>query len=216
MTDFLNQPALEEAIQEKIDATLEKTVAEAVRDALHEYSDIGKSIKSAVKEAFVVEDFDLPKYNENIKRIVRDLVAKQTNDAAAQLEETLAEIIEPLPAEIKLSEIIKRFVEEEGINEDGYGEMTLIVEDDHKYGWHEIYWDSDANEDKRSCKYRMTVNKDGAILSGSAGFRGDFDKKQPYFFGRAHGVEQLMISLYCNGTKVIVDEDDCETSFEPY
>ena len=230
MSDILNHKALEEAItktvaeklsseamMKQIEETLEKTVNSAVESALRSFSDVGKEIEKAVKESFQVEDFNLPRYNENVVRIVQGLVAKQTNEMHKHLETQLAEILEPVPEEIKLSEILATFIKEhmDYIDHTGYEhEISFHIEENDRYGWTEVYFDMNSDVSPRDCDVNLTISRNehsaGTVIGGCGRYLGKFNRQEPCFFGSHAGFDRLLLGMYSAGTKVIIDEDDCD------
>ncbi|KZL25653.1 hypothetical protein [Pseudovibrio sp. Ad37] len=231
MTGILNHDALEEAIKKTIaeklssqtmmkiiEETLDKTVKDAIESALRSYSEAGKAITAAVESALKVDsDLGLPSYNETILRLLRPMVEKHVNKTGQdKLKEEMENLFASAPDEIRLSKLIEEFKEGELHKEEWEsGEISLHVEESD-YGYTHIHFDKEENQDKYRCDYQIDIDKDGKVYAAQAGrYQGKLDKETPILFGRGYGFQKLLLNLYANGSKLIIDEDHCELSYGP-
>jgi hypothetical protein len=228
MSDILNHSALEAAIKtlvaeklssaammEQISAALDKAVASAINDALRPYSATGKVISQAIEQSLQVDaDLGIPAYNETVKRIVRAKVDEHVNSSGRDmLQAELDEMFDTAPAELKLSELIKKFKETDLYKDDWEnGEISLHVEQSSG-GYRFIYWDEACDTPKHRCTYNLHIDKEGKVFSGKLGYGTDVKKATPLFFGAKHGFSKYLLNLWACGTRLIVDEDDCDLHY---
>ncbi|WP_310620908.1 hypothetical protein [Flexibacterium corallicola] len=230
MTDFLNHNALEhaikttvaeklssEAMMTKIESELDKTVSSAIHAALRPYSDTGKAITKAVEQALQVDgELGLPSYNETILRILRPLVQEHVDRIGQdKIKEEMEGLFARAPEEIKLSKLVEEFKETELHKEEWEnGEITLIVEEWHPDHFH-IYLDTIEGTEKRRCNYRIDVRSNGEVSGAELDYKGKLNKDTPVYFGKGHGFKKLLMNLYACGSKLIIDEDECDPSYGP-
>ncbi len=207
-------------LKQKIETVLDETVNKAVSNALKTFSPAGKTISEAIEKALQVDpDFGIPSYNETLKRMIVPIL-EQRLDAIGQgtIKEEIEQILERAPEEIKLSELVEKFKESAlGYKEEWEsGEITLIVEEsDELDGYFNIYLDDEENTRQHSCSFVIRTKEQGRVWSGKAGYSGEFDKRMPVLFGREHGFSKLLFNLYACGTRIIIDEDDCDIYYGP-
>jgi len=206
------------AIEKAIEENITKTVSSAIKQQLESYSDFGKKLSDHVKSALQVnfDDLGLSGYNDLILKIVRAQVDAHVGSVLAkQVEEQMAKLLQPAPAEIKLSELIKDFIERnkpDGCECDGSDQITLHIEES-RYGSRWIGLDKAEGKSEYQCEIRFAVNeRDGGIF----GLR--FDGKEAdktFFVGPIYGFERSLFQMYAAGTKLIVD-GDCVDDFDTY
>lgn len=223
---FINEEALAETIQKtiadklssdaitaQIEKTLEKTVAEAINDALKSWSDTGKAIKTAIEEAIQIDSqIGLPSYNETVKRIVKEMVEQHVAKIGAeQLQKDIDEMFEPAPAEIKVSELLEKFAEGTSEFQDEGGVELVIFHEESEYGYHHFAFDvkeSYRTQDSwHHCNYQLHWNKEMEIYSLKVDGGKDITKGRPFMLGREYNFDRMMINLYANKTKIVMDED---------
>lgn len=205
-------------IEAAIEAQLTRTINDAVQEHLRSYSDFGKQLSEAVKSALKVDlrDLGLPGYNDLILKVIRAQLDGHINTVLAeQVEQQMASLLQPAPAEIKLSELIKQFIEEKASDDcscGGHEHISLHVgEVSHGSRW--IGLDEAPGKSEYSCEIRFGVSSDGGIF----GLRlNDKDMGKTMFVGSIYGFERSLFQLSVAGTKVIIDgdsEDDFDTSY---
>jgi len=206
------------AIEKAIEENLNKTIASIIQDQLKSYSDFGKQLSEHVKKALQV-DFDnlgLAPYSDFILKIVRTQVDTQVgNVLAKQVEEQMTKLLQPAPAEIKLSKLIEDFIEHnkpDGCECGGSDRITLHIEES-RYGSRWIGLDKDEGKSEYSCEIRFAVSEsDGKIF----GLRLDGkEADKTLFIGPIYGFERSLFQIYAAGTKLIVD-GDCADDFDTY
>lgn len=207
------------AIEQAIEAQLTKTVKTIIDDELRSYSPFGEELKARVKTAMQVnfDDLGLPGYNDLILKIVRRQVDAYANDAIAnQVEKQLGKLLEPAPAEIKLTELVESFIES---NVERYGcscergpsRITLHIEPTG-YGSRWIRLDKEPGKDKYECGISFLVGDQGGHISALRVDRHDVTKTM---FVGLYGFEQKLFQMHAAGTKLVIDADehDIDTNY---
>lgn len=96
---------------EKIGAVVESTVNRAIEETLSSYSEFGKQLKKSVEESLRIRgEIELPEYNQTILNLIAAQLEKATQDSIQrQVAERMTDLLEPAPAEIKLSELVEEY-----------------------------------------------------------------------------------------------------------
>jgi hypothetical protein len=216
-------------IAEMIEAQLDKTIREIIGGTLREYSDFGKGLKAAIEAQLPTsfDDLKLADYNAFIMGAVQEHLSRlHREEWKKDIEKMLAEMFEPLPAEIKLSELanqMRKYFRDEAASScscDGPGSFTFIFEPDKtgKYfgGWLFIDKESRHTSEKYSCKYRLALLADGTVYGLSIDGQ---DQKNVVFLGPHYNFERLLMGMYYGKTKLVIDiesDDEIDTSLSDY
>lgn len=209
-----------EYVEEQVTKRVDKLIDEAVNDALRTYSENGKLISEAVKEALKVDRVDLPSYGHVVTKILKAQIEAIVSDlVAGRLSEDMAELLSLAPKTVKLSEIAETMLEN---HDDGYGPVITVIVERNDYGSAWVYLDEDnviEDRDKYRAAVRLLINGDGIISSATmnggeyADVRGKTVVNQ---IGRAYGLEQRVRAFVACGTVIELDEDDVITSKGDY
>jgi len=209
------------AIEQAIEKQIGDTIGGIIKDQLRTYSDVGKAIEVQVKEALQIGKMDLPSYADLIGKIVRRQVeVGMQNEATRQLEQNIAELLAPAPAEITLEQLINEFIEIRVEDDDSIrgDDFTLLIDhsDGSTAGYKHIYLDPDARTSKYSCAIQIDVQPSGEVYGLKVGGR---DLKDQLFVGKLYGFERKLFQLFTAKSKLIVPDDahysDYPTSY-PY
>src|SRR4051812_21254874 len=93
-------------IEKEVNTRVDKLVADAVASALSSYSETGKLITEAVKDALKVDRLDLPSYGATVSAMLKEQIqAKVSGMVAGQLAAGMDELLRLAPVEVKLSAI---------------------------------------------------------------------------------------------------------------
>lgn len=213
--------AIEQALEERI----AKTVKECVDNALGTYSDCGKQIKAAVERSMQLSgDIDLPSYNDAILKIVRAQVEHRTNAVIEQqVADNMKDLLEPAPAEIKLSDLIAQYIEHvKDRNEFGvaYGEerQVRIEHENSSYGSGGTLklWPTTSRGafETRSRPADIAIHflRDGTIFS--LNFR-EVDAEKQMFVGHLFGFERSLFRMKAAKSKLVLDKPlhDIDTTY---
>lgn len=154
----------------------------------------------------------LPGYGDFILKIVRQQLEANVNDQIRDsIEKNLTELLEPPPAEIKLSQLVEQFIKFSADSRryscscDDTDAITLIVEES-KYGSRFIYLDKDGDQEKYSCSIRFLVSDGDGYMSALKVDGKELDKA--LFLGSLYRFERSLFQMYAAGTKLIVNGDE--------
>jgi hypothetical protein len=197
--------AIETAIEEK----LTKTITSIIEDQLRSYSPFGEALKEHIQAALQVDfsTLGLPGYNDLILKLVRRKVGELTQESLSQVDAQLTKLLAPAPAEIKLSALVARFIEQNAnqfsCSCDGPDRITLHVEES-QYGSRWISLDKEEGKADYECAIRFGVmDFDGRIF----GLRFDRREIEKTLFVGLGGIEREIFQLHAAGSRLIVDGD---------
>jgi len=217
ITAALERIATSNTIEKAIEEQLTETIKRTVQDELRSYSDFGKQLNEHVKKALHVDlnNLGMPGYGDFILKIVRRQLEGMVNEQIkTSLEKNLTELLEPPPAEIKLSELVEQFIElsaesrRHSCSCDDTDNITLIV-GEPSYGSRWVYLDKEGGTDKYECAIRFLVRDDGGIAALKVDGK---DIGNALFVGTLYRFEHMLFQLYAAGTKLILDGDEYSIS----
>jgi hypothetical protein len=219
ITEKFQQIASSGAIDAMIEKQLTETIQTIIKDSLRSHSDFGRALEEHVKKAVNVDlhRLELPGYNDLILKLIQQQVAVQLdNQIAVQIEKQMSELLAPPPAEMRLSELLKEFIESKSNDSscvcDGPERISLHIEK-HPDGYAHVYFDEDEGKEKYSCGYAIHIASGGRVYSLKIDEQ-DISKK--LFIGPFYNYERRLFQLYAAGTKLIIDgenEYDFDTQY---
>jgi hypothetical protein len=205
----------EGVVQKIIRKQLESTITSVISDSLREYSDFGKELKDAVKNAMKIDfkELSMVEYNHIVLGVIKEQLDKTLyENAVTPIRTAITQYIGVLDKEEwKLSEIISEFTTK-GLDESDEGfNITLIVEES-SHGYVHVFFDEKGDKRKYDCEYQLDITKEGRVYSFKAGKYNPLTEKVDLTKRPIHGsFDTFMFKLYASGIKVIVDEDYCKT-----
>ncbi len=220
MASYLRSPKGQEFIAK----TVETPCQDAIKDAMGKYSDFSKQVQKAVTQALKVDqELDLPSYGEMIVEVVRRQAEGITqSQLAKQVQPQLAKLLTPAPERIKLTELVKEYVQMlREKNESGcvcYGDERIGIQIKEDGGF--IYVDlkesiSDKTWDVRIGLHRKS--RDDRKLASMHHLRfDDVTVEQKVFRDNFYSFERSLLQMKAAGTLVELDEMDpsnFETSY---
>ncbi len=203
-----------DTIEKAIEAQLTNTIQAEIKSQLREYSDFGKQLEAAVKDALKVDfsNLGLPGYGDMILKIVRKQAEEQINaELARSIESRLTDILQPPPATINLSTLVEQYIEHcvenarHSCSCDDTDRITLIVETS-QYGSRWVYLDPDEGTDKYECKIRFLVGEKGGKISALKMDGSEVGNK--LFVGKFYRFERTLFQLHAAGTELVIDGDE--------
>ena len=102
------------SIEDLINKNIESTMSDVIKESLKSYGDFGKAVKESVKDAMCIagREIKLPEYNKFILQVVNDQFTKVLQqNAVDELSQLIAEIIEPVQKEEKISTLLNKISE---------------------------------------------------------------------------------------------------------
>ncbi|GLO05650.1 hypothetical protein PPUJ13061_55540 [Pseudomonas putida] len=197
-----------EKLQPIIDQNVSSAVTSAIKEQFSYNSPFKKLLEASLEGAMPTSIEGLGRYGDLVLKTVSSMIEDYQEQALRQtITEKLEKVLAPLPARIKLSELIDQLAKafEDSHLRDKYGSEapTFIVEKGTGYSSTSEYWTlyADANEgvEKYSCQVQMAFTGEGECYSLRIG---ETDMKKSLILGSAYGAEALVLNLYTGGTKV--------------
>lgn len=201
-------------VQEKITAEMQKTFERALIEEIGGYgSPFKKEIESKIRAMLGVAagELDVSVYASSVSQ----LAAKTMHDsivgeAQKQLKTLLETITQQAPETIKLSQIV------DAVKKYNYGsdneECTLKVNTEECFTY--IYIHADENKKDHECSIRLSIIHYGKGLSEPQNVSVWSYKDIDTLYGIFSELDKYMFWLSRCGTKLIVDEDECDTHYE--
>lgn len=191
---------------EKLQPIIQKNLDAAVKDAIEDQFTWNSTFRKLLKEKLagvLPTDFgDLARYGDLVQKVVSGMLAESQSQAIRQtIEAKLESLLRPLPASMKLSELIKQLTEffAESHDRDGSSCPTFHVENSESVpGYWDLSADPRGDVERYCCAIRMSFDKDGICWSVKMD---DTDAKK-LFLGPAYKAQALVLNLYTGGVKI--------------
>jgi len=167
------------------------------------------------------EELDLASYNALIMNAVKEKLDDAiSTEGVNRINESIDGLLNSAKDEYKLSEIVKELSEEvdtDDIGYDEYHEMTMLINDSFSLSTI-ISLDLNPGKGEYDCKYRFWVSNDTGKISNIEIKEDRYSKKRDVneFDARAilrgfRGLEETLFKMmYAHGSKITIDEDQCE------
>jgi len=211
--------SLEGGIIEKLVAdNVNSAVSKAFAEQFGHYSSFKKALDKAVGDALTFDptDFDIQRYHLIIRSIVKKRIEeKMTQEFAVEFDKLLDDLHKPVPAELKLSELVAAFIEHfEKDYERKRADRVSVKVENTDYGYTTIRLNPDGSSKSTYAHRDMSLflNKEGTIYSVTINGE-SLDKK--FFLSRNHGFERLLIGLYMQKSRIVLDSYDSAYREEP-
>ncbi|WP_430317840.1 hypothetical protein [Pseudomonas nitroreducens] len=195
-----------EKLQPIIQANVEKAVKSAIDDNFGYRSPFVELCKESMAAVMPTDLGDLGRYGDLVLKAVRMALNEHQDHALKQtITERMENLLKPLPARMKLSELVEKLTEHFATGHRREGDKpTFIVEvSDVVEGYWGLYADPKEGADRYSkygCAIQMQFNKEGECYSLRIDEKED--PKNMLFLGSHHGADALALNLYTGGTKV--------------
>ena len=203
MHDHIARFSASERPAEIISANVEKMFTDIIKDAFSSYSDMGKLVKEAIKQALpsnVENLFELSRYNDLIATAMKaqwessGVTGEMLRRSQAAIDEALKDDI--VPAFINLSDLLNAFVEEHkerATDEQWERPHITIREDENSYSsiskHIHICFDPQPEERTSAARYSSDRKRSEWELANriSVSIRGQ--NEQGYDFGEAYSAK---------------------------
>lgn len=201
-------------VQKVVEKQLKSTIESIIDDLLRSYSDFGKNLKKEIGSQLNInlKELNIAGYNVMVLNAVKEKLDEAvTIHGVEKIKESLEEMLTDVKKEYKLSELIEEMKEDaREYNDDHAGqEISLHVDPDRSI-LSFIYFDPSEDQEKYECKYRLVLNKDGAMNSINIDGR-KFDNK--LIMGGLRGFEETLFKIYSTGAKIIIDENNVNLEY---
>lgn len=207
--DYLSSEAGQKRIRDKV----VETVNSAIDETLRYSSPLRKQIDEAVSNALRLSDpLEIPSYSHMVVTYVAEQVRACTEGSIQkQVAARLKDILEPIPDEVKLSDLIEKFREQvRDKHSPEWGEFTCRIKDSD-YGFWYLELDEDAGKREYQCEIRMGFTREGKLYDLRFGNQ---DVKAEMFHGDVRGFERLVFGMHAQRSKVVrdIEESDVDTT----
>lgn len=207
-----------EVVRTKVEEALDKVVDSAIKDAFSPYGDFAKVVKQSIA-GLVPHSVDIEgaaNFNHGIKQAITTRLKRVNDERISQaISPMLDELLEPMPAEITLSELIKQAMVHwsDDYHRHGADRPYIHVEETTGIvaGYHHIHLDPDGNKQheygfsRYNAAIQIDVNDNGEVYGLKVS--GDEAHKR-IFAGPFFGFERMLFNLYTCKTRLVVDAID--------
>ena len=208
--DAIGSGALEKLVQEQ--------VSKAVTDVFEKQFGYRTPFREALDKAlttalqFDPSEFDVQRYQLLVRNMVKQKIEEKMNaELAAEMEGLLKDIFDTdVPAEIKLSELVKAYIEKKNDDYDrgGADRVNSRVETSAS-GYTSVSFHPNGKKSLTySSEYEITIhsNKEGEVYH--IALPGIRDPKKDLILHNFDAFERLVIGLYMRKSKLILDDYD--------
>lgn len=218
INDTLTKMKEEGYVEKVVKTQLESTIEGIMSDALRKYSDFGKELEKQVEEQLQVnlKNLDLPSYNQIILNTVNEELERSIHDVGVKkMQENLQKLLGTSEEEYKLSNLIKKMVDEElelhELDYEAFEEITVHVET--RYGTTYISFDPEEDVSEYRCKYRIALDETGTVIRVEIADT-SFDNK--VIMGGLYGLNAILFKMWTRKSKLIIDSYETEFSNPEY
>ncbi len=218
VADYLTTPAGQATAQ----AAINKVLGAAVDSALGYGSEFRKQVDAAMAKALqLTSDIEIASYNDAILKVVERQLEGATTDAIErQVAGRMKELLAPVPAEIKLSELVRQYKEfvkdkmDSGCLCSGDSSITF-VHDQKTEGYSKDFdyygLDDEPGKQYRQCDIRFGVYK-GSLFTLT--FE-NAEVEKRLFVGPLYGFHRLLFQLKAANAKIVLDitPDDVDLDY---
>lgn len=217
INDSLKNLEEEKFVEKIIKEEIQSTLKNIIDNAFSSYSKFGKQLKEKVEESLKVDfsGLGLICYNElilsTIKTELNNLIQIQ---GVEKMKESVSGLLSEVKSEYNLSELIQELKERDYRDHDYDDKITLIIDNDDRYGSCVIYIDKDEDIDKYKCNYRISMDKEGKSYSIRVK---DSEINAHYLIMKGlYGLDSLLLKIYASGAKIKLDEGNDPEEYEIY
>lgn len=208
--------SLSKIVSEKLPQMIEKHLSEAVNsvisDAFSYSSEIRRQIKLAVSSKMCLnfDDITIPEYNKMITATINEALCKVAHfEGLEKLKKDTEEMLtKSIPAEIKISELVREFATDDSAGEER-SENIMFIHELHSGDFHYYYMDKDDSSSRYDCAICITTYQ-GKICSAKID---GFDPSKQVKIGSFFGFKEKVFRMYAAGTIIIPDVENVETEY---
>ncbi|MDE1714905.1 hypothetical protein PWG14_20670 (plasmid) [Chromobacterium amazonense] len=210
---------------EVLQPIIEKNVGEAVQQAIEGQfrynSDFRKGLEQHITDHMPKTFADMGYFGDFVsKAVVARLNAMMAEQAAKVINPMLEEITKPLPAEMKIGELLQMVFDDFNDQVESYAEKndcpTFIIRQSYPdssvlRGYMSVSIDPEENKSRHSCKYQLSFDGDGRITTIRVD---DVKITEGLIAGRMFGISRLLLQLYSQQVRVVFDRTDFDGEFQ--
>ncbi|PRP71010.1 hypothetical protein BUE93_08625 [Chromobacterium amazonense] len=209
---------------EVLQPIIEMNVGEAVQQAIEGQFRYNSAFRQGLEQhmtAHMPKTFaDMGYFGDFVsKAVVARLNAMMADQAAKVINPMLEEITRPLPAEMKIGELLQMVFDDFNDQVESYAEKydapTFIIRQSYPdsgalQGYMSVSIDPEENKSRHSCKYQLSFDGDGRITTIRVD---DVKITEGLIAGRMFGISRLLLQLYAQQVRVIFDRTDFDGEF---
>lgn len=209
---------------EVLQPIIEKNVGEAVQAAIEGQfrynSDFRKGLEQHITGHMPKTYADMGYFGDFVsKAVVAKLNSVMAEQAANVINPMLEEITKPLPAEMKIGELLKMLFDDFNHTSESYAEKnhspTFIIKETYPNdsvlrGYMSVSIDPEENKSRHSCKYQLSFDGDGHVTTIRID---DVKITEGLIAGRMFGISRMLLQLYSQQVKVVFDRADFDDEF---
>lgn len=210
---------------EVLQPIIEKNVGEAVQSAIEGQfrynSDFRKGLEQHITDHMPNTYADMGYFGDFVsKAVAAKLNAMMADQAATVINPMLQEITKPLPAEMKIGDLLKMLFDDFNDQSESYAEdndyPTFIINQSYPdssalRGYMSVSIDPEENKSRHSCKYQLTFDGNGNVTTIRVD---DVKITEGLIAGRMFGISRMLLQLYTQQVKVIFDRTDFDSEFQ--
>lgn len=199
-----------ENLQPKVEKALDEAIAGAIKEAMGYSSEFRTAINKAVQAAMPSGFDGVERIGSLVRTRVTEMLTLAQDSALSQLiDQQLADLIEPVPAELTLTglmrELTKRWGEAEFDRPEG--EAPSFILSKSSYGHYTLYLDKDEGKDDYECDFALTFSsgrEGGQLEILTLRVRGE-DSKGARTISRRWNDELYLTQLFVGKTQFTMD-----------
>lgn len=209
---------------EALQPIIEKNVGEAVQSAIEgqfRYSSpFRKALEQHIAEHMPTTYAEMGYFGKFVcEAVTAKLNGMMMEQAANMVTPMLEEITKPLPAEMKISELLQMIFDDFNDRTEDYcetnSEPTIIIRRSYPDSsvlrdYMDVSIDPEENKSRSACKYKLDFDGDGKVTGVRVG---DEDITKGLIAGRMYGISRTLLQLYTQQVKVIFDRIDFDGEF---
>jgi hypothetical protein len=202
----------EETLKPLITKKLEETLKSAVESAMGYNSTFRKNLEASIASAMPTDLENISRYNDMVYKLLKnEIEAKQGEYIKQGLLDRLSSTLKTMPQELTVTaliEMLMHHLEQHHLKEANDYRPTILVEltgSGPTRGFFNLYIDPKEDVSKYSCLIKLKVSNKGEVYSVVIG---DTSLDKALFIGPTYGLERVMLNLYANSTRLILDAED--------
>jgi len=197
----------EERLLPIITANVEGAIKRVIDEQFGYRAPFSQLLTTKMAEAMPTDFEDLGRFGDLVLKTIKEQMAAHQDQVLAQIiNDRLSKMLKPLPASMKLSELVAKFTEEFSENRRGDSDgPTFIVEDGGGDVWY-LHADPKQGVSRYSCKIMLRFRGDRCWAAEI----NETDMSKKKYIGPIFDDEALAFNLYTNQIRIERDEVDLE------
>lgn len=207
LNNAISNSLSDEFLQPIISKCVEKSVKDAVESQFGYNAPFKKLIEESISEKMPTNIEDLGRFSDLVLKVLSQHLNNAQNEHIKNvIEPEMQRLLGEIPKTIKLSELIKKIVNNFDDDDKKDDSPTIIVEKSEiSEGHWDLYIDPVEYVGRYRCKIAMRFDNDGSCWSLKLDNE-EVNKK--LFIGCKFNVDAYLLNIYTNQVKVELDKTD--------